>query len=128
MALTYNTEVDFQVNVKIKLPNGWRDYPADAVEADDRSVIEMADDETFKPQLEISIVGETDPAFTEVYTIDWAAAKVEDVDGELQTVIDEEDQLFFSPDGFENMQNFVDAYTRHLADVRYDRLVEEPAE
>ena len=91
----------------------------------------MTDEETFKPQLELSIVGETDPVFTEVFTVEWCSDRAENDEGELQTVIDEEDQLFLESHGHEKLQNLVDSYTRYLADIRYDRLPAEeeaPAE
>jgi hypothetical protein len=139
MPLVFNDDLTFSVNVKLQLPAGWKDLKSEEVlgrvEDPDATWPEMADDEWFEPKFTVSIEGETDPEWNRQEWLDWCVF-VEGVDqteenpsGEV-LIVEEEANLMLNERMMDAIKQISDDYTRHLADVRYDRLpVEEaPAE
>ena len=135
MALVFNDDLTFSVNVKVQLPDGWKDLTVDEVLGKvpdpDAAWPEMADDEWYEPKLTVSIEGETDPEWNREEWLDWVVF-IQDVEqseenpsGQIE-VINEEDNLMLNQRILDRITSICDDYTRYLADVRYDRVPPEP--
>ena len=137
MTLAFNDDLTFSVNVKLQLPDGWKDLTPEEVlgrvEDPDATWPAMDDDEWYEPRFTVSIAGETDPEWNREEYLDWVVF-VEGVDptednpsGQV-LVVNEEDNLMLNERMTDAITQISDDYTRYLADVRYDRLPAEEEE
>jgi len=113
MALTYESSVNFKIDVKIEMPSGWEDIDdQDILEKNPDALPELGDGESYDPKLTLSIVDETNDAFTREYFMGWGAS----IDDNDQEVILLRDQQVLPRDMEHLISEFADEYMVYLRD------------